>query len=72
MSAEKTAVGEEEKKEDSEFAKASPEPGEDDKRVGFGLGIVENNNGRGDGEQRSLFGWKNNQRIGVGVHALSS
>jgi hypothetical protein len=66
------AVGPEEKKEDGEFAKASPEPVQDGTKIGLGLGIVENNNRCGDRDQRSLLGRKDNQRIGVGVHALTS
>jgi hypothetical protein len=65
------AIGPEEKREEGEFAKASPKPVQDGTKIGLGMGIVEANNRRGDWDQRSLLGWKN-QRIGVGVHALTS
>ena len=56
----------EQEKEDSEFAKALPEPGED---VGFGIEISDQD--RGDRDESSVFRRKYNQGIGdIGVHAL--
>ncbi len=69
LSPQMTAEDQEQNEEKGELAKTSPEPDQDSTKVG--LRIVENNR-RGDRAQRSLLGSKNNQRKGIGVHALSS
>jgi len=72
LSPQKTANDPEQKKAEGEFAKASPEPEQSDTKIRQGVfQDFRTNNRRGDRNERTLLRWKNNQGIGIGVHAQS-